>query len=184
MANDFVKSISRFQKYKVVDALEEKNTRDDGQETTKIVLLGICRCVNPDTWQVVESEFIEQLLKTGQQMGNDFFDINSFLQKVKLTVEDWREFARLGVREGSILDLDVLPNIYKIKQRNGEWKEGLWYKPILLYSIDGKQVNYQIAKKMVNPRYQKSVLNRGDSFDSDFAQAEYQIESELAEIGG
>ena len=184
MPNDFVKSISRFQKYKVVDALEERQTRDDGKETTKIVLLGICRCVNPDTWQVVESDFIEHLLKTGQQMGSDFFDINSFLQKVKLMTDDWVQFARLGVREGSVLDLDVLPNIYKIKQRNGEWKEGLWYKPILLYSIDGREVNYQIAKKMPNPRIQKSVLNRGNSYDSDFAETEYQIESELAEIGG
>lgn len=170
-----IRTISRLHDFKLIDAKfdERIDEKDKTKDYSKIQLLGICRSLAQATSIIFESQELEQSLRL---MGDKCFT------KVKVLPEDWQQFQKFGVKKDSILVLDVSPEFYSISNGRGNSNQGIWYKPISLISIDGRQVNYQIIKP---PKRKElpSVLSGGLNLNfGDLDETEYQIQNELAEF--
>lgn len=114
---------------------QEERGEDKAEQQLKIQLLFYGRRVDKNGDEIIIQSEIKNLHRA---LGD------KILIKFKVGEEVFQQFMRLGMDTGSECDWDAVPQVWFFKDKNGNSKNGIWYKPAALLKLDGKDINYQI----------------------------------------
>jgi len=160
-----------------VEPEEGENDKKGSNDKLKIQLLFYGRCLKKGAAKIIKAEDIHDSLGDG------------VLAKLKVEEEVFAQLYRLGLREGTISDWDVIPQAWTMPGTKGI-KSGTWYQPTALISLDGREINYQILKSQNTRKPLKNSFERfknsnnthtAISWDGDasLGNLENQINAEL-----
>lgn len=107
-----------------------KNTQSEQQ--LKIQLFFFGRRVEKNAQEIISQSEIKQLRPL---LGE------KILIKFKVGGEVFKNCQHLGLKPGSKCDWDAMPQFWTSGTRGG-----VWYQPVALIRLDGKDINYQILK--------------------------------------
>jgi hypothetical protein len=130
-----------------VEPEEGENDKKDSNDKLKIQLLFYGRCIKKGAAKIIKAEDIHDSLGDG------------VLAKLKVEEEVFAQLYRLGLREGTISDWDVIPQAWTMPGTKGI-KSGTWYQPTALISLDGREINYQILKSQNTRKPLKNSFER------------------------
>lgn len=168
--------ISRIKNFKLIDVQLDKK-QVNNQDRSKVVLVGLCASANTQNYQPWDSSRMETFLQglldnVDWESEEAQLTIEKFCTKLKVSPKNWQFIESLGLRSGSTLTVDIMTDFYSIPNNNGGRNEGVYHKLITLISIDGREINYQVAKeaqmemrKRSNRRL-PSLLGKSGNFDA------------------
>lgn len=183
--------ISRIKNFKLIDVQLDKK-QVNNQDRSKIVLVGLCASANTQNYQPWDSSrmeiFLQSLLDGVEWESEEAqLTIEKFCTKLKVAPKNWEFIKSLNLDAGSVLTVDIMTDFYSIPNNRGGRNEGVYHKLITLISVDGREINYQVAKeaqiemrKRSNRRL-PSLLGKSDNFDS-LDGLESEINQELSGI--
>jgi hypothetical protein len=156
-----------------VEPEEGENDKKGSNDKLKIQLLFYGRCIKKGAAKIIKAEDIHDSLGDG------------VLAKLKVEEEVFAQLYRLGLREGTISDWDVIPQAWTMPGTKGI-KSGTWYQPTALISLDGREINYQILKSQNTRKPLKNSFERFKnssnthvSWDASLENLGNQINAEL-----
>jgi hypothetical protein len=159
-----------------VEPEEGENGKKGGTDKLKIQLLFYGRCIKKGAAKIIGSDKIEQVHET---LGD------GVLAKLKVEEEVFAELYRLGIREGTVSDWDVIPHAWTMPGTKGI-KSGTWYQPTALIRLNGKDINFQIlksqnAKKPLKNAFERfgNSTNTHSNWSGEMGNLEHQINAEL-----
>jgi len=159
-----------------VEPDEGENGKKGANDKLKIQLLFYGRCIKKGAAKIIGFDQIRQIHDT---LGD------GVLAKLKVEEEVFAELYRLGLREGTVSDWDVIPHAWTMPGPKGI-KSGTWYQPTALVRLDSKDINHQILK---NQNARKPLKNAFERFENssnthstwsgELGTLEHQINTEL-----
>ncbi len=146
------------------------------QQALKIQLFFFGRRVEKNAQEIISQNEIKQLRPL---LGE------KILIKFKVGEEVFKNCQQLGLKPGSKCDWDAMPQFWTSGTRGG-----VWYQPVALIRLDGKDINYQILKVKAQPKVNPDAFAYFDSSGNNRASSssgwspsldslENQINSEL-----
>jgi len=156
-----------------VEPEEGENDKKGGNDKLKIQLLFYGKCIKKGEAKIFRAENVHDSLGDG------------VLAKLKVEEDVFSELYRLGLREGTISDWDVIPQAWTMPGKTG-MKSGTWYQPTTLIRLENREINYQILKsqntrkplKNSFERFEKSN-NTHTNWDASMGNLKKEINAEL-----
>jgi hypothetical protein len=159
-----------------VEPEDGDNSKKGANDKLKIQLLFYGRCIKKGEAKIIGSEKIQQVHET---LGD------GVLAKLKVEEAVFAELYRLGLREGTVSDWDVIPHAWTMPGTKGI-KSGTWFQPTAFIRLDGRDMNFQIlksqnVKKPLKNAFErfKNSNNTHSSWSGELGNLEHQINAEL-----
>jgi len=156
-----------------VEPEEGENGKKGANDKLKIQLLFYGRCIKKGQAKIFRAENVHDSLGDG------------VLAKLKVEEEVFAELYRLGLREGTVSDWDVIPQAWTMPGTKGI-KSGTWYQPTALITLENREINYQILKSQNTRKPLKNSFERFEksnhthpSWDASLGNLEKEINAEL-----
>lgn len=159
-----------------------KDGSENPNRKPKVQMMFFGRCIKKNGDRVIQPNDAKQ---------NHLLLGEAILAKFKIQEDIFAELYRFGLIENSVSDWDVIPTYYKINPTaediaNGkkEGNMGVWFAPVTLLKLNGKDINYPIIKALEDKRedafakYSSSSLPWQNS-SSELQSLESQINAEL-----
>jgi hypothetical protein len=159
-----------------VEPDEGDNGKKGANDKLKIQLLFYGRCIKKGEAKIIGSEKIREVHET---LGD------GVLAKLKVEEEVFAELYRLGLREGTVSDWDVIPHAWTMPGAKG-MKSGTWFQPTAFIRLDNRELNYQILKSQNTRKPLKNSFERFEksnnthiNWDASLGSLEKEINAEL-----
>lgn len=157
----------------IVPPEPNKDGSENPNRKPKVQMMFFGRCIKKNGDRVIQPH---EAKENHSLLGE------AILAKFKIEEALFAEFYRFGLVENSISDWDVIPNYYRMKpsEKQPEGNMGVWFQPVTLLKLNGKDINYPIIKVPEDKRENAfEKYSRHDLGALDLGALESQINAEL-----
>jgi len=152
----------------IVPPQPNKDGSENPNRKPKVQMMFFGRCIKKNGDRVIQPHEA----KENHSLLGDVI-----LAKFKIEEALFAELYRFGLVEKSISDWDVIPTYYRMEptEKSKEGNMGVWFAPVTLLRLNGKDINYPIIRQLED--------KREDAFAKysrhDLGALESQINAEL-----